>query len=177
MGAPTISKTFVSNLALAELPQGAIASYEDENSQAARQCRTHYDQCVQELLEDHPWTFALGRVLLAQVTNDRPVWGYAYTVPQDAAYIGKVFGPEGQGLDDINNPIPGTRFANVSIPGMVLNTDDRDPRWPFELGQDGAVLYTDCENAAVEYTKKAISEAVFRPMFTRALAVLLASRG
>lgn len=169
------SDTIICNMALAEVPDKQIQSLTEQSLQA-RECRRWYSQCVGELLEDYPWTFALGRLSLAQLVNDRPeVWGYQYAIPDNCAYIGKIF-PTAIMAADALSPIPGARLVVPQLPGQINNIYDRNPGVRFEIGEDGASIYCDLANATMEFTKNAISEAVMRPMFVRALTTLLASR-
>lgn len=174
MPAPTYTRVKIANLALAEVPDKPIASL-DEGSLQAREINRHYDQCVGELLEEHPWTWALARVSLASVTNDRSdVWGYAYAIPENCAYIGKVF----QTMDQpspISNPCPGSRFASNSLAGLG-DVNDRNPGWRFELGEDAAVLYTDINGASMEFTRNDVLESKFKPQFVRGLSCRIAAR-
>jgi hypothetical protein len=173
MRAPVYSDTIICNLALADVPDKPIASLQEVSLQA-RECLRQYAQCCGEMLEMRPWTFALARVTLAQVTNDRKLeWCFAYQTPNDCAFIGKVFQNYDAEAASTQSIIPGTVPARQI--GSIENWRDHSPQRTFELGDNG-VLYTDCPFAAMEYTRNAVSESVMRPQFVRALAALIASR-
>lgn len=76
-------KVALSNLALQMLGAQRISSFAD-NSREARAISTIYDDTRQEILCEHPWTFAQKRVMLTEavILTGAPAWvtGTAYTV-------------------------------------------------------------------------------------------------
>jgi hypothetical protein len=114
----------------------------------------------------HDWSFARRRISLSVVTNDRPgEWAYAYALP-----------------DEIISPIVLVRdIAASSVPGYVVT-----PMlyWPtastgYELIDytlADTTLYTNLENAILDYTLDAVQPNKWHPLFAQAVIRLLAAR-
>lgn len=185
---PLYNPTSICNRALRKVPDRPIASL-DENSLQARECAAAYADCVQELLEDHPWEFAYARSTLASVPNDRSgEWAFAYAMPDQAAYLGKVLLPQdlsigGTVVNDPNGVVPivvqpRNYLGYPDVPSYVGSLDDmfaRAPAWRTELR--GRIIYTDAPTGAVaEYTANTLTENVFTAQFVHALHLLIAAR-
>src|SRR5690606_12368634 len=128
----------------------------------ARECRRSYRPAKEYLLGRHRWSFAKGRVALATVTNDRDTeWEYAYRLPAGKQPIRVVAIPEELGT------------AAPAYATTVLGTVKDQPP-PFIIV--GNTIYTNVEEAYLEYYDTAVSEALFTPGFVRALELELASR-
>lgn len=158
--APSIS---ICNIALAEVRAGSIAAI-DEGSPEANACAIHYDQCLQLLLESHRWGFATVRSALALLTtNDRSdQWLYAYVTPDDLASTTCLIWP-------LQTPLSG-----VYYPWPYLY-----PRPPYLFSDfviAGETVYTNVENAVLEYVSRDIEEEKMPAAFKRALSLDLASR-
>jgi hypothetical protein len=153
----------VCNLALAEIRAQAIVSIDDASPEADA-CARHYDDCLNTLLECHEWAFAKVRAVLALLaTNDRSdEWLYAYAAPADLGVMGAV--------------VSGAVIPPV---GVFYPWPYDWPRPPFYLVDfvfDGSTIYTNLENATLEYSSNAIDESRWPAMFKRALSLDLASR-
>lgn len=157
----------IKNMALAELPSAPIAS-EDENSLEARECSRWYDQALEWLLEQHDWEKANRRSVLAATANDRPSeYLYAYALPDGLGTPRRVI-PDLESLGlGLPVPLPGEPYAET----WAFALDN----CPVEYIIENSVLYTNVENATLEYGAKTISEAVMSAMFAEALAYRLAS--
>jgi hypothetical protein len=163
------SRVDICNQALAELPSGLIVSI-DEASPEAAYCRRLYPQCLSELLESHDWGFATRRAALAALANDRAdEWLFAYAVPADVAtprsIVSDIGGASGAGI-----PVPA--FESAPYFEMWSGLCSGGASFIVENG----VLYSNVENATLEYGVKGVSEAQMPAMFARALALELASR-
>lgn len=152
----------VCNIALAEIRAESIIAI-DEGSPEADACAQHYDDCFDTLIESHEWGFAKKRVQLALlVTNDRPEWLYAYAAPADVGVMGAVIYPT-------QAPTPGLYYPwPYNYP--------RPPGYFVDFVYDGSTIYTNLENAWLDYSTNNAEEAVWPAMFRRALALELASR-
>jgi hypothetical protein len=153
-GAPrnVVSKTSIANMALGHIGVSqTITNIDTERSQQALQCRIYYDQAVQFCLESFPWPFATAYRMLALVAEE-PVadWTYAYRYPSDCCYVRRV--------------------------ATSLGRTDRHPP-PFHIGQDeqGAIIFTNEEDAQIEYTANITNTARFSAKFIEALSWKLAS--
>lgn len=78
---PSTTSTDICNRALAKLDFGSIQSLTDGTKRAGL-CNEYYDSALDELLAEHPWSFATTRVELSQTTA-LDGWTYAHTLPSD----------------------------------------------------------------------------------------------
>lgn len=152
----------VCNIALAEIRAEAITAI-DDGSPEADACAQHYDDCFDTLIESHEWGFAKKRVQLALITNDRSTeWLYAYAAPSDIGVMGAVVYP-------FQAPLAGVYYAwPYNYP--------RPPVYFVDFVYDGSTIYTNLEDAWLDYSTNDAEEAVWPAMFRRALALELASR-
>lgn len=146
------SSTSVSNLALSHLGVSTpIANLETEKSTAARACRTFYDLTIEATLRDFPWPFCTVFETLALVSTDpTSEWKYAYRYPTDCFKLRRI--------------LSGNR------------NDNRQGRIPYRIGHDdaGRLIYTDQQDAEIEYTYKETRPDRFTPDFTLAASFRLA---
>jgi hypothetical protein len=156
---PALSQLQISNLAIARLPAKEIASI-DESSLEARECRRFYSHVVTSLLEGpHEWSFGNKRQALAAVTNDRPnEWLYAYAIPSDCGSPIRV-------IPLLSCEPHGCETAWVSAVKLLGS--------PYEI--NGAVLYTNAEDATLEYVVNDVSGLNVSRLFIEALRLKLAS--
>lgn len=135
----------ICNTALGFLGVDPISSFEDGSVQADL-CARVYEQCVREMLEDHPWNFAEAT---DELTKDagrvRPDFAYSYTLP--VKYISARF---------------------------LMTPDGRQSRYPYRISNE-IKLCTDLDNAWLCYTMR-VGEHAFRPLFVASLQHLVASR-
>lgn len=140
----------IANLALARLGAAATVSNMDppDGSPHAEHCARFYPIARNSLLEMHAWGFATKRLQLAQVANNNPVWSFAYAGPSTALSYLKVYA-----------------------------AGDEKPRaFAVEADADGNdVIYTNQEDAILQYSVVVTDSTKFSPLFTDALAWLLAS--
>lgn len=142
----------ICNLALSHLGVGKeIANLTTERSEESAACRRFYESARDAVLRDYPWPFttkisALG--LVAADPNDE--WGFSYRYPTDALKLRR-------------------------IPSGIRN-DNRQSRVPFKLAQDssGLIIYTDAENAQIEYTARSEDPGLYPADFVMALSFRLA---
>ncbi|WP_066807137.1 hypothetical protein [Sphingomonas asaccharolytica] len=152
------------NVALGEIAADTIASI-DEGSLSSNHCKRHYDDCVADLLALHDWGAAIKRVTLAETINDRPgEWAYCYAKPADAGNFRRILPPLSSSPDN-SYPVWGWWTA---------------PLWralgPLPYVEDAGSIYTNVAGAVLEYTVSTLTEANMRPLFRRALAMMLAAR-
>lgn len=148
------SEVDISNTALSHIGERAevIAIAPPDGSAEAQQCGRFYPMARDEMLEMHPWTFAMRRIPLAPVANDRPSWGYAYQLPADCLK-------------------PRSVLANEAC------DDSKSDDYLVETNAAGTkVLYTNRPDATLRYTRSVTDTTRFTPMFVSALSRLLASK-
>jgi hypothetical protein len=149
------SKTVIANLALSHAGSSKeIADFEEpsEKSQEAKACRRFFSQVQDELLRGFVWPFATKIRSLSLVEEDpNEEWAFSYQYPSDCLFARRI--------------LSGTR------------NETRQTRVPYRIvqGDTGLLLYTDAEDATLEYTLR--SEDVLRwpPDFVQAFAFRLAA--
>jgi hypothetical protein len=135
----------IANMALGRLGASRIQTFADGTVQSDL-CRDHYDQCVRECLEDHPWNFAEAVfALTADTTAARPDFEFSYQLPVDCV-----------------------------APRYLLRSDGYPPLgYDYRVSKDK--ICTDVADAWLVYTYRA-PEHRFSPLFIGALQHLLAAR-
>ena len=164
------SEVDICNLALARLGDTAtVASLNPpEGSAQAEHCARFYPMARDSLLEMHPWGFSTRRISLALLSAGWPEWDYSYAQPNDAINILAVIPPSA----------PDDYSVGFSIDNQQTYSAGNYTPQPFscEVDADGnEVIYTDQENAVLRYTSRVSDTTKFSPLFTDALAWLLAS--
>lgn len=88
-----LSEVLICNLALTKIGQQRINSLTD-SSKSAILCNQVYETLRDEVLEDHPWNFAIKRASFAQLTSV-PAYEFAheYQIPTDCL---RVWRPESE---------------------------------------------------------------------------------
>ena len=167
---PALSQIKVFNRAIALLPAHPVASV-DENSLEARECRRVYSDVVSDMLEGpHEWSFATQRVALALLaTNDREnEWLFAYALPANLGSPIRVIPDLSAAGIAIPVPLPGDPYAEAwAISGAFIET-------PYII--DGSTLYTNVENATLEYVISDVTNLNVPQLVITAISADLASR-
>jgi len=128
-----------------------MTNVETERSQEASACRRFYDITLEQVLRDFEWPFATKFQALGLIEEDPTTeWQYSYQYPSDCLMARRI-------LSGIRN-------------------DDRQSQVPYRLVNNGntPIIYTDQEDAELEYTVRATDPQVYPPDFTLALSFLLA---
>jgi len=147
-----MTSTEICNLAVFHLGTGKeIANVETENSQEANACRRYYEVARDEMLRDYPWPFASTTVALGLVEADpNDEWGYSYRYPANCVRIRRILGGE--------------------------RNENRQEREPYKIGRDGtgSLIYTDMDDAEIEYTYRETDTGRYPSDFCMALAYRIA---
>ena len=147
------SEVDIANLALARLGDSAsVASISPpEGSSQAEHCARFYPIARDSLLEMHDWGFTTRRAALAALSVTTWNWSYAYARPTNVVHLLSVL-PAAASPDDAGEPYD------------TENTDTGTP-----------IILTDLADATLRYTLRVTDTTRFPPLFTDALAWLLAS--
>jgi len=145
------SETEICNMALAQLGVSITINSLTERSKEAKACNQFYATARDKVLRDFPWPFARRIVDLALVSSTLDEWSFAYRYPADCV------------------------FARRIING-VSRRRTRDTDIPFELASDasGQLIYTDREDATLEYTALITDVSRFSADFVTFLQFLIA---
>ncbi|HEX8577993.1 MAG TPA: hypothetical protein VF655_00175 [Allosphingosinicella sp.] len=162
-----LSKVQIANMALAEVPASRISGL-DEDSIEAGHVRVHYQPSLELLLEAHDWDFAIKRIVLAAVANDRPdEHGSAFQLPADVASPRRLV-PSATAAGLVAPGVPSVRSA------FSAGLDEMLTIYPYTIA--AGKLYTDLDGATLEYVSNNVSESAFPALFARALGLELATR-
>ena len=146
------SQIDIVNIALSHLSIGkTVAILQTEKSEEAITARLFYDLALEATLRDFPWPFATrisALALIEEEPNDE--WNFSYRYPTDCLEIRRI------------------------LSGM--RNDNRQSRTPYRILSDsqGSLVYTDYENAEIEYTVRDISPQFYPPDFVMAFSLYLA---
>lgn len=144
----------ICNTALSRLGDSATVASIDppEGSAQAEHCAVFYPIARDTLLEMHEWGFATRRASLALLSNQSSWnWRYAYARPSSCIKV-------------------------ISVLREQDCAQDRGVDYQTEANESGTqVILTNLENATVRYIAQVQDSTKFSPLFTDALAWLLAS--
>lgn len=147
------SSTQIANLALGHLNQATeIQELDTDNSAAARACRRFFETARKLVLRDFPWPKATKITALALVEEDpNDEWAYSYRYPTDCLQARRI--------------------------RSGLRNDNRQSRIPYRIVYDaaGALIYTDQEDAELEYTVNVTTFTRLDEDFVIALSYRLAA--
>lgn len=146
------STTEICNLALSHLGIGKEIASLTEGSEEAAACNRFYAISLRIVLSKFAWPFATRFVALGLVEEDpTSEWAYSYRYPSDALSIRRI--------------LSGAR------------TDSRASRVAYRIASDatGLLIYTDYEDAEVEYTVDITNAASFPDDFAEALSYRMAA--
>ena len=149
------SEVDICNLALSYLGDTANISSLDEGSVQAELCRRFYPMARDMLLEKHPWSFAVTREPLALLAERVGGWRYAYSAPNKML----------QALAILRDGWWGGRDTSSDIPFLIESTIT-----------GGRIICTNQQHAILRYIWAVDDPVRFPPLFTIALAWLLASK-
>lgn len=147
------------NVALLRVGERQTIDSLEENTQAARACKSLYQSARDTCLEAFWWTFATKRLTLAESMESRDGWEFAYAMPSDCLVPRYIW-------TGIRNPTPQQRtpFAvelNATNSGYLVLADSR-------------TSFADSEAPLLVYTARVETVALFPPLFADAVAWKLA---
>ena len=170
------SEVDIVNLALGRLGDDATVSSIDppEGSAQASHAARFYPIARDSMLEMHQWGFATRRVTLAVLTGASPSpWQYAYAAPANALNMLAVMASDATNDYSTGQPMPYTPPGMPAQAGYGLYVPQE---YVVEALEDGtSVIYTNQVNAVLRYSALVSDTTKFSPLFTDALAWLLAS--
>ena len=82
----SITNTDICNMALSHIAVGGIISM-DESSEAAKQCKIHYEHTRRRMLGMYNWNFAARETKLALLDKTVPGFAYVYAYPEECLKI------------------------------------------------------------------------------------------
>ena len=88
-----VSAVQICNMALAKIGNYSITSLDDATKEA-RACKVFYPFLRNEMLQSHPWNFAMSRADISAALTTTPAfqWDYAYTLPADCLRVWELYG-------------------------------------------------------------------------------------
>lgn len=147
------TKEQIANMALRAIGVGkTISDLDTDTSAEAVACRTFWETIRDEVLSDFPWPFATKFATLGLVEEDpTDEYQYSYRYPSDCLKLRRI--------------LSGARH------------DSRQTRVHYRVGQDtqGKLIYTDEQDAQVEYTLRETNTERFPSDLVLALSYKLAA--
>lgn len=149
----TAVNTEICNLALGHLGVSqTIADATTERSSAALVCRRFWPIAFKEVFRDFPWSFAHKIAALGLIEEDpNEEWAFSYQYPSDCESALKI-------QSGIRN-----EYKEIRVP------------YKISRGLSGLVIYTDKENAILEYTSVITNYGTLPADFKSAVSLLLAA--
>lgn len=144
----------ICNLALATLGDSATVASIDppEGSAQAQRCADFYPIARRQIFEVHNWSFLTRREKLAELDQESYGWRYVYAVPPRLIHV-------------------------ISITPTYDKLGEQSQGYLIEKDTNGHdVIYTDCDDAVIRYTRDTDETEDFTPTFLNALVYLLASK-
>ena len=140
----------IANLAISHLGSGKQILSFDEKSNEARACKQYYELIRDSTLRGFPWPFAT-KIEVLNLIEENPSgeWRYSYQYPVDALYARRIL--------------------------SGFRQDNRESRIPFKIfnSATGKRLYTDKQDAELEYTLRIDSASQFESDFVMAFSLRL----
>jgi hypothetical protein len=147
----------ICNMAISHLGTGKDIASITESSEEARACNRFYETAKDSVMEDYPWPFARTFATLNLIATDpTEEWSYSYRYPTDCLRI--------------------NRLQNER------SFETRQSRVNYIIGSDtgGRIIYTNEQNAKIEYTRRistvTLQSASFNLALSFRLAMLVAPR-
>lgn len=148
------SETSIANAALRLLKSTSVISdLRTDQNKLAKDMRAWYDEVLEFLLGDHSWRFASKTAELALVEEEpNDEWGFSYREPSDC--------------------LRRRRIQN----GLREEQETEDTKVPFAVSSDddGVLIFTDQEDAFLDYTGRVANPSLLPSDFTLAFEGLLA---
>jgi len=154
-----ISDVQICNMALSRIGVSQPISSMSEASNEARMCSLWYAHCRDTVLQAFPWKFARKVSALQDIGTPTVGWSYRFRYPNDCLKALKV------------SPDASDRIATST--GSILS------KIVFDVVSDessaGKAIVSDQDGLYLHYTAAITDPTLFDPLFTSALAWLLAS--
>ncbi|NMN07200.1 MULTISPECIES: hypothetical protein [unclassified Novosphingobium] len=151
----------ICNRALAQIAAGQIADFA-EGSIEAREATRFAKPLLAELAEWAPWPWARTRVVLAEVSNDRPAeWLHAYAAPTNLAQPIAV-----RAVEDDATTLP----SGGPFPFPLQDAA------PLAFLYEGGRIYANVANATLVFVRNNVTAPDLPPLVARAFELELAAR-
>lgn len=169
------SEVEICNMALSHLGDSATVASIDppEGSAQAEHCQRWYPIARNALLEMGEWNFATTRALLAELVNPFPQWQHAYARPSDCVKLLAVLPSDATG--DLVQTLPTSCLYSGIAPQTCTIYTPADFTTETDATTGNQIILTNQASALARYTRAITDTSKFSPLFTTALARLLAS--
>ena len=145
-----MNNTDICNMALNHIGRETIAGL-NEDTEASRTCKIHYDLQRRVLLRSYTWGFARKTTKLSQIDTTVPGWGYVYAYPNDCVKALKIFNEQNTwcvlhknfkgNIDQV--------ILNDNTKALVCNQPDAYLEYIYDVKD--AALFTDDFAQALSY--------------------------
>ena len=170
--------TDICNLALNHIGREHIADL-NEDTEAARTCKLHYDLQRQVLLRAYTWSFAKKYTKLSEINTKTPGWKYTYAYPNDCVMARKLYDEDNTWLY-LEKNVPGNMdqvLLNDNTKALVCNHKDAYLEYTYDV-KDANLFTADFAQALSYYLAAAIcvpltgSEALAQQMQAQGQGIL-----
>ena len=148
--------TDICNLALSHIGREQIASL-NEDTEAARTCKLHYDLQRQVLLRAYTWSFAKKYTKLSEINVKTPGWKYTYAYPNDCVMARKIYNEDNTWCL-LEKNFPGNMdqvLLNDNTKALVCNHKDAYLEYTYDV-KDAELFTADFSQALSYYLAAAI---------------------
>lgn len=141
-----LSDVQICNMALGHVGHTKFIESLSGRSNEASVLNMFYEDARDFTLESYPWPEATKYITLGLVSEDpNDDWDYMYQYPDDCVFARRIVTSLGR-------------------------TDPNPPPFITGYSEDGRVIYTDEENAVLEYTMRLEDAGLFRPTLGQAIS-------
>ena len=170
--------TDICNLALSHIGRETIADL-DEDTEAARTCKMHYDLQRHVLLRAYTWSFAKKYIKLSELNVTTPGWKYTYAYPPDCVMARKLYNEDHTWLL-LEKNFPGNMdqvLVNDNTKALVCNHADAYLEYTYDA-KDVGLFSADFAQALSYYLAAAIavpltgSESLAQQMQAQGVGIL-----
>ena len=148
--------TDICNLALNHIGREQIASL-NEDTEAARTCKLHYDLQRQVLLRAYTWSFAKKYVKLSEIDTKTPGWKHTYAYPNDCVMARKIYNEDNTWCILWKNRVGNFDqvMLNDNTKALVFNLEDAYLEYTYDV-KDADLFTADFAQALSYYLAAAI---------------------
>lgn len=167
---PATSKINICNNALLRIGADIINAL-NEQSKEAEYCNKFYDEDRVEVLEQHPWNFAMKQTTLSKLAETPNDYSFVYTLPSDYVIARKIVDTANPENNQIKYEVRERKLYTDQDAAILEYTFDQGDTTAFSSAFSNALAWRLAADLAMPITNNiAVQEAMMR-MYLGALSV------